>query len=363
MPGRHARSRSRPVGIALSIILILVGAGIFAHIRWYMHHAGAAAAKLKQGVTRETVKAVQPGGKCVAPPPSQGNGSSARMLIDIPAVSLSAPVVAGTAESQLDVAVGHLDASSWPDQGGTVVLEAHDVTFFRELDRLKQGTAIQLSAPCRSWAYTVSEHRVVAAGTPITKTSQPRLVLVTCWPTDALYLTNKRYLVVADMVTAETTTQSVKASAVPPSFVAMPPALPPGVSTDDVSPDAMGVPLGRLWVDPAMDPRWRTSDAPLQASAAALRVFGAALLALRGNHDDWWPIIGPTVSPHARAGFVGQPQWVGLVDVREVGSGTTLNSIVLQATVELRRRRYALTVTTAPVHARFMIVDWKLEAR
>ena len=69
-------------------------------------------------------------------------GPAQAMRIQIPAISVDAPVVQGDSWEQLKKGVGqHVDTSN-PGQTGNVVLSAHDDVFgeiFRDLDRLQPG--------------------------------------------------------------------------------------------------------------------------------------------------------------------------------------------------------------------------------
>jgi LPXTG-site transpeptidase (sortase) family protein len=358
MTGRHGKPRWRVLALA-GVLLIAIGTAVLAHIGFYLHHSSSAAASLQKEARAAVARAVAPDGKCFAPPPSKMAGSGARLVLDVPALTLSAPVVASTDDAALAEAVGHLATSSWPDQGGTVVLEAHDVTFFRNLGELKTNDRIILTASCRRWTYTVANGSVVKAGTPVRQTARPRLVLVTCWPTNALYLTDKRYMVVANLISANSA-----ASVLPDpdgqageSATAFQPALPAGVTSDEVTADAVRVPLGRLTVDSAMSRRWQASPLPLQAAHAATQVFGAALLALRAGHDDWWTTIGPNVPANAGALLRGRTlRWQGLVDVAEFGSGQTLARIRVSGNAIAGNRAYRVTVDVT-VHQGYLVIS------
>jgi sortase (surface protein transpeptidase) len=78
------------------------------------------------------------------------------------------------------------------------VLEAHDVTFFANIPRLRAGDTITITAPCRSWTYTVGG-AAVQAEYPVANQPEPTLVLITCYPGDALFRTNQRYVLTASL--------------------------------------------------------------------------------------------------------------------------------------------------------------------
>src|SRR5579875_3814813 len=114
---------------------------------------------------------------CPAPSPAAGAPAA---LLEIPPIGLTAPVLQGDTGSVLAVAVGHVPASSWQAGPGTVVLDAHDVTWFHHLPSLRPGDPISVVDPCETVRYRVVSARVERAGTAVA--DQPgRLLLVTCF--------------------------------------------------------------------------------------------------------------------------------------------------------------------------------------
>ncbi|MCL6636968.1 MAG: class D sortase [Alicyclobacillus sp.] len=115
----------------------------------------------------------------------------------LPALHLTVPLVEGTDSDNLWAAAGHLTASAQPGQPGTCVVAAHNATWFRHLDELPVGTDVVVWTAAGAWRYRVSGHQVVTAGSPLSNTALPSLVLETCYPLNALSLTPNRYLVTA----------------------------------------------------------------------------------------------------------------------------------------------------------------------
>ena len=77
------------------------------------------------------------------------------------------------------------------------MLEAHDVSYFVNINQLKTGDLIRYSTPCFTYVFSVQNHQVVQQGSPVYNTPTPSITLVTCWPTNALLFTPQRYLVTA----------------------------------------------------------------------------------------------------------------------------------------------------------------------
>lgn len=382
---RSARRRSGPMsrkfrrqGRRRAVVLIVAGAvllvgsaGILFRMWAYRRHAASAASRLVQDLNRRERAATKTPprpvqadtGTCSAPPPSSpAAGNGARMIIAASSINLRAPVLPDINDSQLDVGVGHLPSSRWPDEGGTSVLEAHDVTFFSRLADLRPGADIELTAPCRQWVYRVLSGRVVRKGTPVVNTPAPRLVLVTCWPTNALYLTDERYVLTADLVSStntDTTNVRLVGSTVVPSAV-----LPQGLPSSDVTPDAVGVPEGTLAVTGSMDPASSASAEVLSATSNAFSVFDVGLLAAEHHKPAWWRAetgSGHPLPPSAAAPLDGlRPRWRERVNVVLTGSGTTINSADMTSVVEARRELYRLNVHLDQVDGRYVITRWEM---
>lgn len=366
--------RRRAMLVMVTGVVLLVGSASILLSMWlYRHHAMSSASRLVEEVkareraatnTRpQRISPMAAVAACSAPPPSSpAAGNGARMIIAASSVNLRAPVLPGVDDSQLDVGVGHLPTSAWPDQGGTSVLEAHDVTFFSRLGELRAGQIINVTAPCRQWTYRVTSGQVVRKGTPVANTPASRLVLVTCWPTNALYLTDYRYVVSADLIsatnTAMSTTQPVARTVVPSAV------LPAGLTRGQVSTDTVGVPEGTLTVTGSMDPASSASAEVLTATSNAFAVFDVALLSAEHRNPAWWlaetspnsPLPPSAVSPLEGI----RPRWREAVDVVLNGSGNTIQSADMTSVVDARNHRYQLHVHLDQIGGRFVLSQWQM---
>jgi len=220
---------------------------------------------------------------CKAP-----SGTRAVGLLEIPRIGLTAPIVQGDSEAHLAVAVGHDPGSDWPGGGGTVVLDGHDVTWFHHLPELRSGSTIKVVEPCATWTYRVTGAKVVVAGTPV-KQRPGLLVLVTCYPLDALFFTDHRYVLTATQV-AGPARSTGESHAEPVSFPVPAAGVPAPWSASDSLADNP-TPLGTLHVTETPSRQWSESPAPLNAAANAQQAFFAALrqallstITWRGQH-------------------------------------------------------------------------------
>ena len=235
-------------------------------------------------------------------PVAAGSQPSVDALLQVPAIGLVAPVVDGTGEAQLSVAVGHVAASSWPGPTGTSVLEAHDVTWFNHLDQLKVGDAMIVETPCHTFTYNVGSSQVVAAGTPVLQTEAPQLLLVTCYPLDALSLTTQRLVVSAGL------TSIVDHGADPGSLagttapIVPAPAALAGQGLDLVHNPA---PMGTLEVSGTPAVAWQQSSSPLDDEGAVIALYFAALRSAEQRQPTWWTAVAPSVPFDAARALAG----------------------------------------------------------
>jgi sortase A len=114
-------------------------------------------------------------------------GPAQAMRIQIPAISVDAPVVQGDSWDQLKKGVGQHVGTSDPGQTGNVVLSAHDDAFgeiFRDLDRLQPGDQILLFTTQQQYVYVVTTSQIVEPTQVevMNPTSDPTVTLISCYP-------------------------------------------------------------------------------------------------------------------------------------------------------------------------------------
>jgi sortase A len=233
------------------------------------------------------------------------NAASPEGLLEAPALGLVAPVLQGTGDSVLSDAVGHDPASVWPGQAGTSVLSAHDVTWFSRIGQLKPGDAVRYVTPCWTYTYKVTDHVIVTAGSPVYSGGAARLVLDTCYPLDALYITATRYLVYADLVSSSSThpTADVPVNWPTPTVPAPAPlaAQGLGLATNDA-------PLGTFALEGHPASAWAQSSAPFRFEAAALAAYFGVTRSAGQQESSWWRDLAPSVSTEAAG-----PLWDGKI--------------------------------------------------
>jgi sortase A len=117
--------------------------------------------------------------------------------VQIPSLSLDAPVVQGDGWEQLKKGVGQYIGSSSPGEDGNVVLSAHNDVYgelFRYLDRLAPGDQVILFTQTRQYVYIVDRTVLVepTAVEVMASAGGPTVTLISCYP----YLIDKQRIVV-----------------------------------------------------------------------------------------------------------------------------------------------------------------------
>jgi sortase A len=117
----------------------------------------------------------------------------------IPRIGVSAVVVEGTATGDLSKGPGHYPATPLPGESGTVGVAGHRTTYgawFRHVDRLRPGDAVELTMPYGRFTYRVERTRIVAptALWVTRRVAYDRIILSACHP---LYSAAQRIVVFA----------------------------------------------------------------------------------------------------------------------------------------------------------------------
>lgn len=292
-----------------------------------------------------------------------GDGQLAGVL-RIPQLGVTAPVEGGTADAVLNVAVGHVPGSAWPNQPGTTLLAAHDVSYFADIDQLSIGQSIDFVTPCDTYVYRVTQHRIVPAGSALyTSPANRLLILETCYPLNALFITSQRYLVTASLEKIEVRQSAVPTTAPPPQAPSVP--APPALAAQGLSLDDNEVLLGVLTLTGSPSSAWRQGPAPMADEAAVLAEYFAALRSAEQNQAGWWSVLAPNLSfdqakpmQGARVGYSGS-----LMPTLETQGSTFVGaSIAVNVSIEggTNPGSYALSVQETVSGDQLEITQWNL---
>ncbi|HUH98910.1 MAG TPA: class D sortase [Anaerolineales bacterium] len=129
------------------------------------------------------------------PVPTPGPDQAIR--IEIPALTLDAPVVQGDGWDELKKGVAQHIGSANPGEAGNVVLSAHNDVYgelFRNLDKLQPGDQVILYSALKQFVYIVDRTEIVdpTAVEVMASTGTPSVTLISCYP----YLVDKQRIVV-----------------------------------------------------------------------------------------------------------------------------------------------------------------------
>lgn len=203
-PGETARgepvephSTRRGARRLVAALLALIAAAL-ALDAGYLH----AKARLAQVLLREAWADSQATGAAHKPWPWADTHPVARLTV--PARGIDQIVLAGDAGRTLAFGPGWAESTARPGAHGTAVISGHRDTHFAFLRELERGDEIDLQGVAAQARYRVVDMRVAdATNETLAFGEEDALVLVTCWPFDAIVAGGPlRYVVRAQRVDA-----------------------------------------------------------------------------------------------------------------------------------------------------------------
>ena len=161
----------------------------------YIHAKAVFAQHLLESAWSKTLE----GQKEVKPWPWADTWPIARL--SAPAYGISHIVLAGASGSSLAFGPGHLFNSAKPGEKGNVIISGHRDTHFTFLKNLKEGDHLELQSNSKTSAYQITDIQVIdkTKVKSIPVDSKNKLVLITCYPFDAIQTGGPlRYMVTAE---------------------------------------------------------------------------------------------------------------------------------------------------------------------
>jgi sortase A len=124
--------------------------------------------------------------------------------LEIPALRLSAAVLADYDPDSLLKGIGHIRGTAQPGGLGTVGLAGHRDTFFRPLRRISPHMDIRLTDRTGTYHYSVDSTEIVTPDRVdvLAITTRPELALITCFPFDYIGAAPRRFIVHAHLLSA-----------------------------------------------------------------------------------------------------------------------------------------------------------------
>lgn len=313
------------------MLLVLAAAAGVAYPLWWMHRSDAGGARLlRQGLRSHTTGTSSGGSRCTPAPGGSAAGGHLAGIVDIPSLSLHAPVLQGLSNPVLNVAVGHDPSSPWPGAFGESVLEAHDVSYFADISSLRPGAEVVWRDACRSETFRVISHEIVTPGTFLHVPPNARgLALVTCYPTDALFWTPDRYVVLTAFVRRET---SSKRPSTPQVVTHLNVPAPPALVAEGLTLPDNPILLGTLSITGTPDPSFRQGPGPLDVEADALESFFGAEKAIAQGRTDWWRALAVPGLPMPAAWSDTSPYSVTIAV-----TGSSIRTVALSSATTVMR--------------------------
>ena len=162
------------------------------------------------------------------------------------------------------------------------MIAAHNATWFRHIDQLKKGSAIEVKTDYGEFLFHVTGSKIVHTGEPVYNTPQQSIVLEACYPLNALYLTPYRYLVFAKM--DETgkwkNTQQQSAATIYKA------AIPQHLRSEGLTLSTNTLPMGTMKYTDQPSKVYTESPSPLSASNALVQSYLAWLHASSNKELD-----------------------------------------------------------------------------
>ena len=135
-------------------------------------------------------------------------------MLRIPKIRLEVPVLPGTDDRTLDRGAGHIDDTPPPGAAGNSGIAGHRDGFFRGLEDIAAGDAIELDTLQGKQVYRIERTWVVEPEdvSVLDPTPTPALTLVTCYPFYFVGSAPQRFIVRAVRV-GDTTMSSLPSAA------------------------------------------------------------------------------------------------------------------------------------------------------
>ncbi|HSR25842.1 MAG TPA: class D sortase [Candidatus Eisenbacteria bacterium] len=193
--------------MGVGLLVCLVPAGIVAYGMWQENQLtdswsrGLTAAP---PVEESTPSALPVAALPVTPTPTPRASApalQAAFAIRVPKIGYYAAVREGVSLGVLATGPGHYPSTAMPGGPGLVGIAAHN-TFWIPFGQLGPGDTVVLETRSGRFTYRITGTRIVSPDdrTVLVQTSDPRLVLTTCWPLWAGNLAAQRLVIFAQQV-------------------------------------------------------------------------------------------------------------------------------------------------------------------
>jgi len=263
----------------VGVSLVVAGLCVALRIPYFYIHAHAVSTRLlRQAATITESSAANTSELSTTPvvlsastPLAMPASSALLGQISIPKLHVTAPILQGTQDVQLNVAAGHLTTSALPGDPGTSVIAAHNATWFRHVDQLRPGDVMTISTKAGTFTFAVVSSQVLHVGDALANTALPSLVLESCYPLDALYLTPERFIVSARLLSSQANTNELKTE----WQNAYSADIPANLVHEQLTLSQNSLPMGTLTYSGTPADSFIQGSAPLSATNAITQLYSA----------------------------------------------------------------------------------------
>jgi LPXTG-site transpeptidase (sortase) family protein len=252
-------------------------------------------------------------------------------ILEIPTLGVRAPILQGLSDPVFNVAAGHDPISPWPGALGESIIEAHDVSYFARISTLKRGDRVIWVDACTERTFRVITMKISAPGAEISPPPDGQgLALITCYPTNALFWTPRRFVVETEMVSSRRLTRPQPRPAVLIPHLRVP--APPALVAEGLSLQTNSILLGHLSTTGHPSAAFLEGPAGLDAQRAALESYFGAEKAIAAGNSAWWHDLAVAKLPMPPAWSTSDPVNVTL-DV----AGNSVRSVSLWSAAFMMR--------------------------
>jgi sortase A len=126
-------------------------------------------------------------------------------VLVIRSLQIEAPLYSDTSELHLNRGVGLIAHTAHPEEGGNIGIAGHRDGFFRALEAIAPGTAIELVTRSTSYRYRVATVEIVKRDDAalLQRSERPMLTLVTCHPFYFIGSAPNRFVVRSDLISTQ----------------------------------------------------------------------------------------------------------------------------------------------------------------
>ena len=210
------RARMRPFDLRRwsSVAFIVAGVLLLAYVGWSYGSMWMEQRELAREWQRQQQDALyQSTSKTADQQAGPANYTLTRLTV--PKIGLDSIVVEGTDYHSLKLGPGHLTDTPLPGADGNSVISGHRDTFFRHIHELEKGDEVVVERGGRTYRYEVTGKKIVDPQDTwvASKTKDPELTLITCYPTYYIGPAPNRLVVFTKLVSEQPENATVKTAA------------------------------------------------------------------------------------------------------------------------------------------------------